>query len=121
MSFIRRSRHSRRMNKNMQISFCMIFKRGDVSVEEGKSLRDYITEYLYRAKNAQVHQFAATFDLDEKKLRNMMSLGLTLSDINEFGRFDELFKTFNKEKAKLYFEEQEGKKNRSSESKYKDG
>ena len=68
-------------------------QRGDVSVEEGKSLRDYITEYLYRAKNAQVHQFAATFDLDEKKLRNMMSLGLTLSDINEFGRFDELFKT----------------------------
>ena len=85
-------------------------QRGDVSVEEGKSLRDYITEYLYRAKNAQVHQFAATFDLDEKKLRNMMSLGLTSSDINEFGRFDELFKTFNKEKAKLYFEEQEGKK-----------
>lgn len=85
-------------------------QRGDVSVEEGKSLRDYITEYLYRAKNAQVHQFAATFDLDEEKLRNMMSLGLTLSDINEFGRFDELFKTFNKEKAKLYFEEQEGKK-----------
>ena len=38
------------------------------------------------------------------------SLGLTLTDINEFGRFDELFKTFNKEKAKLYFEEQEGKK-----------
>lgn len=85
-------------------------QRGDVSVEEGKSLRDYITEYLYRAKNAQVHQLASTFDLDEEKLRNMMSLDLTPNDINEFGRFDELFKTFNKDKAKSYFEEQEGKK-----------
>lgn len=84
-------------------------QRGDVVVEEGKSLRDYITDYLYQAKNDQIHQFAETFGLDEAKLRNMMSLNLSENNINEFGRFDELIKTVEKPKAKAYFEQIEGK------------
>ena len=76
-------------------------------VEDGKSLRDYITEYQYRAKNDQIHQFAVTFGIDEDKLRNMMSLNLSENNINEFGRFDELKRTFDKTKAKSYFENTE--------------
>ena len=53
--------------------------------EEGKTLRDYITEYQYRAKNNQVHQFAVALGLDEEKLRNMINLKLTEENINEFG------------------------------------
>lgn len=85
-------------------------ERGDVNPEPGKTLRDYITEYQYRAKNDQIHRFAQTFGLDEEKLRNMMSLGLTESNINEFGRLDELSKTIDKAKAKVYFEAKEGVK-----------
>lgn len=85
-------------------------ERGDVSPEPGKTLRDYITEYQYRAKNDQIHRFAQTFGLDEEKLRNMMSLGLTEGNINEFGRLDELSKTIDKAKAKVYFEAKEGVK-----------
>ena len=85
-------------------------ERGDVTPEPGKTLRDYITEYQYRAKNDQIHRFAQTFGLDEEKLRNMMSLGLTESNINEFGRLDELSKTIDKAKAKVYFEAKEGVK-----------
>lgn len=85
-------------------------ERGDVSPEPGKTLRDYITEYQYRAKNDQIHRFAQTFGLDEEKLRNMMNLGLTESNINEFGRLDELSKTIDKAKAKVYFEAKEGVK-----------
>ena len=33
-------------------------QRGDVVVTEGKSLRDYINEYLSKAKNDQIHQIA---------------------------------------------------------------
>ena len=40
----------------------------------------------------------------------MMSLGLTESNINEFGRLDELSKTIDKAKAKAYFEAKEGVK-----------
>ena len=83
-------------------------ERGDVVAEEGKSLRDYITDYLFKAKNDQIYQFATTFGLDEAKLRNMINLSLTESNINEFGRFDELKRSFDKAKAKAYFEKAEG-------------
>ena len=46
--------------------------------------------------------------MEEEKLRNMMGLGLTKTNINEFGRLDELKKTVDKAKAKAYFEKKEG-------------
>lgn len=79
-------------------------QRGDVHTEAGKTLRDYIVEYQYRAKNDQIHQFAEIFGLDENKLRSMMGIGLTDTNINEFGRLDELKKTVDKAKARDYFE-----------------
>lgn len=85
-------------------------ERGEVVPESGKTLRDYITEYQTRAKNDQIHRFAQTFGLDEEKLRYMMSLGLTESNINEFGRLDELSRTIDKAKAKAFFEAKEGVK-----------
>lgn len=79
-------------------------ERGDVIPEPGKTLRDYITEYLYTAKDDQIHHFATAFGMDEEKLRDMMSLELTEANINEFGRFDELRKSVDKEKAKKFLE-----------------
>lgn len=79
-------------------------ERGDVVAEDGKTLRDYITEYQFRAKDDQIHRFATIFDLDEDKLRNMMGLNLNEATINEFGRFDELKKSVDKTKAKAFFE-----------------
>jgi type I restriction enzyme R subunit len=83
-------------------------QRGDVIVERDKSLRDYITEYQYKAKDDQIHRFANLLGLDEEKLRDMMSLNLSESNINEFGRFDELKKMVDKSKAKAYFEMVDG-------------
>lgn len=40
-------------------------QRGEVVVEDGKTLRDYITEYQYKAKDDQIHSFAVAFGLDE--------------------------------------------------------
>ncbi len=82
-------------------------QRGDVFVEEGKTLRDYITEYQFKAKKDQIHRFADTIGVNEKKLRSMMDLKLTETNINEFGRLDELKNTINKSKAKAYFENKE--------------
>ena len=79
-------------------------ERGDVIAEDGKTLRDYITEYQFRAKDDQIHRFATIFGLDEDKLRNMMGLNLNEATINEFGRFDELKKSVDKSKAKAFFE-----------------
>lgn len=85
-------------------------QRGDVAVSEGKTLRDYITEYISRAKDDQIHRLAEALGLDEAKLRNIMSLQLNASNINEFGRYDDLKKTVDKSKAKAYFEKLEGRK-----------
>lgn len=85
-------------------------QRGDVAVSEGKTLRDYITDYLSKAKNDQIHRVAVALGLDEAKLRNIMSLQLNSSNINEFGRYDDLKKTVDKAKAKAYFEKVEGTK-----------
>lgn len=83
-------------------------QRGDVQVEAGKTFRDYVTEYLSKAKNDQVHRISSVLGLNETMLRNMMSLKLNANSINEFGRFDELKRTVDKAKAKQYFESVEG-------------
>lgn len=83
-------------------------QRGDIQVSEGKTLRDYITEYLSKAKDDQIHRVADALGLDESKLRNMMNLHLNSTNINEFGRYDDLKQTVNKAKAKEYFEQLEG-------------
>lgn len=85
-------------------------QRGDVSPEDGKTLRDYITEYMAKAKDDQIHRLASVLGLDESKLRGFMALRVTEASINEFGRFDALKATADKTKAKAYFEQLEGAK-----------
>lgn len=79
-------------------------ERGDVIVEDGKTLREYITEYQCRAKDDEIHNFASALGMDEEKLRDMMGLNLSEANINEFGRLDELKKSVDKEKARVFFE-----------------
>lgn len=85
-------------------------QRGDVVPEEGKTMRDYITEYLARAKNNEQHKLAEVLGIDEALLRKLMALDITEENINEYGRFEALKKTVDKAKAKAYFEAVEGTK-----------
>lgn len=43
-------------------------QHGDVVPDENKTFRDYITEYLSKAKNKQVRQLVEALDVDEDKL-----------------------------------------------------
>jgi type I restriction enzyme R subunit len=79
-------------------------QRGDMDTENGKTLRDYITEYQCRAKEDQINRLFELLGIDKTKLRNLMRLKVTEANINEFGRFDELKNTVDKSKAKAYFE-----------------
>ncbi len=88
--------------------FLRDIERGDVIVEDGKTLRDYITEYQARAKADQIHHAAVALGLDEAKLRDMMGLKLTEANINEYGRFDALKATVDMEKARTFFAAQQG-------------
>jgi len=81
---------------------------GNVIVEEGKSLTDYIAEYKARTKEDQIHRCAAMFGLDEDLLREFSKSYITDENINEFNKFDRLVDSADKAKAKAYLEEFEG-------------
>lgn len=85
-------------------------QNGDVVVDEGTTLRDYITAYMASAKNDQIHRLAEALGANESMLRNFMQLGVTPATINEFGRLDKLKATVDREKAKAFLEKLEGTK-----------
>jgi type I restriction enzyme R subunit len=82
---------------------------GNVTIEANKTFRDYITKYQFNAKNDEIKKISNILGLDEEKLREMMNLGKSKSNINEYGHFDDLKETVDKSKAKQYFERLEGK------------
>ncbi|WP_422479697.1 type I restriction endonuclease subunit R [Pleomorphochaeta sp. DL1XJH-081] len=79
-------------------------QRGSVAIEAGKSFRDYVIEYQARIKNDQIHRLALVFGLDEEKLRRLMKFHMTATNINEYGRFEDLISTVDRTKAREYFE-----------------
>jgi type I restriction enzyme R subunit len=79
-------------------------ERGEGNIKEGKTLREYITEYQVKYKENQISKCASVFGLDESKLREFMSRKVTAEKINEFGRFDSLMDSVDIDKAKRYFE-----------------
>ena len=83
-------------------------QNGDTVVDEGRTLRDYITEYMASAKNDQIHRFAQALGADEAMLRDFMRLRVTDANINEFGRFDKPKATVDKGGAKAFLEALEG-------------
>jgi type I restriction enzyme, R subunit len=81
---------------------------GYAVMENGKTFRDYVTDYQCAAKNDQISALSRILGLDEAKLRGMMNSSLTEATLNEFGRFDELKGTVDAAKAREYFERLEG-------------
>ncbi len=78
---------------------------GDVVVTSGKTFKEYVIEYVSRAKDDQIHRLATyALGLDEMMLRNLMAQHVNEDNINEFGRFDALKATVDKARAKAYFE-----------------
>lgn len=80
---------------------------GNARMESGKTFRDYITEYQFKAKNDQIQSISRILGVDEKKLRNLLAANVNEANINAFGRFDDLKTSVDKVKAKEYFEKLE--------------
>lgn len=81
---------------------------GNVTIDTQKTFRDYIAEYQFTAKDAEVHHFAELLGLDEAKLKAMMKASITEANIDEYGRFSDLKSTVDANKAKAYFEKLAG-------------
>jgi len=82
----------------------------NVNMESGKTFRDYLTDYLFKAKNDQIQRLSRSLGVDEQQLRNLMRANVTQATLNEFGRFDALKASVDKPKAQAYFEKLENAK-----------
>lgn len=78
-------------------------KNGSIQVQEGKTFRDYITEYACRAQNDEINKVTELLGLDGKLLREMKNLNITNSNIDEYGRFTRLKNSVDYNKAQQIF------------------
>ena len=83
-------------------------ERGDAVLEEGKTLRDYITAYGRREKDGQFDRMVEALGVDRELLVEMAGLNLTETNLNEYGRFDRLKESVDRALARAYFEGVEG-------------
>lgn len=83
-------------------------QRGDVQVDPSRTFRDYLNDYKKQAKNKEVEAIVKYLGVDAAKLRALMSANLTEANVNEYGRFDDLMGSIDKERAKNYFEKLDG-------------
>jgi len=82
-------------------------QRGEITVDEHKTLRDYITDYMSRAKNDRIHRFAQKFSMNEQLLRQMMN-NYQPDDIIPLEKMEALLSAYDKNAAKAYLESIEG-------------
>lgn len=83
-------------------------QKGNIKIEDTKSLSDYINEYAIEAHNDRVHRFAVAIGINEEALRSFMERHVTSDNLNEFGLFDKLLATVDIPTAQAYFEKVEG-------------
>ncbi|MFM5626232.1 type I restriction endonuclease subunit R [Aeromonas veronii] len=83
-------------------------QRGDVDIDSARSFRDYLTDYKAQTKSAEVDEVVGCLGVDASQLLALMNTRTTEANINEYGRFDALKASIDKQKAKEYFEAIEG-------------
>lgn len=77
---------------------------GNIEIEKDKTFREYIMGYLCKAHNDQIKQISTGLGVNEKKLRELLNLNLNETNIDSYGRYNELLETLDINKAKEYFE-----------------
>ncbi|WP_321849863.1 type I restriction endonuclease subunit R [Pseudomonas paraveronii] len=88
--------------------FLRDIQRGDVVIDPARSFRDYLADYQAQEKQAEIAAIVKYLGIDADKLMALMNTRITEANLNEYGRFDELKATIDKQKAKVYFEALEG-------------
>lgn len=82
---------------------------GDAVLEEGKTFRDYITQYAQNIKQQKIHAICQALGCSEKLLEEIMQTHTTQANLNAYGRFDDLKESILRESAAEYLAEVYGK------------
>jgi len=81
---------------------------GNITIDKNKTFREYIVEYQANTEDLQIANLVKLFGLDGSKLKEMLNTDVTDKNLNDYGRFDELKESVDKDKAKAYYEKREG-------------
>lgn len=81
---------------------------GDIKIAEELSLQDYIIRYAKDEKSEQVKKLVKYLGISEKMLSDMMKENINEDTLNEYGRFDALKATVDRDKAQAYFSKMDG-------------
>lgn len=82
---------------------------GDLRLEPGKTVLDYITQYQQRELRHLIMTFAEATELDSALLWNIIRRGPLEQTINEYNQFDTLKASVNPDKARNFLSLVEGK------------
>lgn len=83
-------------------------QRGDIQIDPDRTFRDYLVDYKARAKNKDFATIVATLGVDAGKLAGLVDAHVTETNLNEYGRFDDLRATVDVPRARAYFERLHG-------------
>lgn len=89
--------------------FLVDLESGKAIIEDGKLFKDYINDYIQRAKDDLIHRVASSLGVDEDKLRELKKSKVTDLDIDKFGRLKALKSTADINKAKEFFDTKDHK------------
>jgi len=81
---------------------------GDVTLQPGKTVHDYINEYRITERDRQLVRLHECLGLDMAQLRRILDARVTAATINEYGRFDDLKASIDLDLAAAYFTEDTG-------------
>ena len=76
---------------------------GNVVITDGKSFLEYISSYKESAENERITRIVHRLGVNEEKLRDLLRKKVTETNIDAFGRFEDLLKTVDWTQARRFF------------------
>lgn len=80
-------------------------RTGTLKLDPDRSLGDYINERLSNTRDTYINELIELLGLDKQKFLKIMNSSRNSSNINEFGMFDDVWNTLDKDKAKKFYED----------------
>lgn len=82
---------------------------GDLRLEPGKTIQDYINQYQLKELYEQMKMLTEATGVNLSMLKNIMTAGVTEQNLDDFNRFSDLRITIDNGKTKLFLEKVIGK------------
>ena len=83
---------------------------GDAVLEPDKTVQDYINEYKLSQQDREIDQLVQAIGVNADLLRTLLAAHVDESNINEYGRFDDVVNSVDFGAAAAYFQQQADKK-----------